>query len=267
MRIIAKNHDYYDSVLAFGHDTHVVFERKEEEYVAGWKKPLPEGYSFMSPKLGSRQMTYHWAHGRRQGGYDTNKMGREFSFNPFTVAFCGRLYPGIRLESRQGYMGTWKADYAYTLDAYVTLLHHFGLEFVAPGRKQPWVTYGERKGSPKKEKDCKEYFDRTGEDHIAFFAEKRKPIAVFDKPDEHDGARLTFNGELKKISFYKVFDAYTAFQELDMFISGVMSSPGSGDPTKTKPKRPNPVGISDEDLRDKKGFDDMSFKKAPTKRR
>ena len=264
MRIIAKNHDYYDSALAFGHDEHVVFERKEKEYVAEWKKPLPEGYSVMSPKMGRREMTYQWAHGRREGSYDTNKANREFAYLPFTVAFCGKLYPGIRIDSRKGTTDPWSSDYAYTFDAYVTLLNHFGIEFIEPTHKRTWVPYGETKGSPKKEKDCKEYFERFGEDHIEFFAERGHPIVVYVPGDP---TRLLINCELKKFAFYKVFDAYTAFQELDMFISGVMSSPGAGAPSKVKPKRPNPVDISDEDLRDKKGFDDMSFKKAPTKRR
>ena len=253
MRIIAKNHDYYDSALAFGHDEHVVFERKEKEYVAGWKKPLPDGYDVMSPKMGRREMTYQWAHGRREGSYDTNKEDREFAYLPFTVAFCGKLYPGIRIDSRKG-TDSWSSDYAYTFDAYVILLNHFGIGFVEPTRGRGWSVYGvERKGSPKKEEDCKEYFKRSGEGHAAFFAKRGHPIAVYVPGDP---TTLFINCELKKFAFYKVFDSYTAFQELDMFISGIMTRDG------------NPMaGISDKDLRDKKGFDDMSFKKAPTKRR
>jgi hypothetical protein len=263
MRIIAKNHDYYDSALAFGHDEHVVFERKEKEHVSGLKG-LPSGYDFMSPKMGRREMTYQWAYGRREGNYDTNKQNHEFAYLPFTIAFCGKLYPGICIESRKTSTSSWSSDYAYSFDAYVTLLNHFGIEFVQPTRRQAWVTYGERKGSPKKEEDCKKYFERSGEDHTEFFAERGQPIVVYNPGDP---TTLLINCELKKFAFYKVFDAYTAFQELDMFISGVMSSPGAGVPSKVKPKRPNPVDISDKDLRDKKGFDDMSFKKAPTKRR
>jgi hypothetical protein len=252
MRIIAKNHDYYDSALAFGHDEHVVFERKEEEHVGDWKNPIPKDYGFMSPRMGRREMTYQWARGRREGNYDTNKTNHEFAYLPFTVAFCGKLYPGIRIDSRKNAMSTWSPNYAYTFDAYVALLNHFGIEFVEP-QKRAWVTYGERKGSPKKEEDCKNYFERSGEDHIEFFAEHGQPIVVYSPEDP---PTLLINCELKKFSFYKVFDAYTAFQELDMFISGIMTRDG------------NPMaGISDKDLRDKKGFDDMSFKKAPTKRR
>jgi hypothetical protein len=251
MRIIAKNHDYYDSALAFGHDEHVVFERKEEEHVGDWKNPVPIDYCFMSPKMGRREMTYQWGCGRREGSYDTNKANREFAYLPFTVAFCGKLYPGIRIDSRKNNMDTWSPDYAYTFDAYVTLLNHFGIEFAEPTPKR---TYGsETKGSPKREKDCKKYFERSGEDHTEFFAKHGQPIVVYNPEDP---PTLLINCELKKFAFYKVFDAYTAFQELDMFISGIMTRDG------------NPMaGISDKDLRDKKGFDDMSFKKAPTKRR
>ena len=264
MRIIGKTHDYYDSALAFGHDKNVVFERVEENHVKRWNHPLPEGYDFMEPNLGSRSTVF----GRSLNEHDSNKKDHEFSYFPFTIAFCGRLYPGIRLDMRKGSTGVWAYDFAYSFEAYVSLLHQNGLKFIGTERKRLW-RYSERSGSPIKEDDCKKYFERAGEDHITFFAEKRKPIVVYDKDSAPSGstALLRFNPELKLWSFYKVFSAYTAFQELDMFISGVMSSPDAGAPTKRKPKRPNPVDISDEDLRDKKGFDDMSFKKAPTKKR
>ncbi len=258
MRIISKFQDYYDSALAFGHDERVVFERKKVEHVVGWKKPLPTGYDFMLPTLSARTVSYGWSRGRRWKDYDTNREGREFTFHPFTVSFCGKLYPGIRVASRKGgFMGEWSSDFAYNFKAYTMLMDKFGLEFT-DGKRRGWTLWGGNKGSPRSEEDSKEYFKRAGEDRVAFFAEKGIPIAICESDGYGTGGDTTllFNSELKKVAFYKVFDTYTTFQELDMFISGVMTREG------------NPMaGISDTDLRDKKGFNDMSFKKAPTKRR
>lgn len=265
MRIIAKNHDYYDSVLAFGHDMHVVFERKEETYVAAPKVPLPEGFDFMKPKLGTRRELY--------GECDNNSKGYTFQYYPFTVAFCGKLYPGIRLDSRKhsdNWVGGWSSEYAYTFESYRERLHHYHLPFHDPSGKNHqrygWF-YGNKQGSTRNEKDCRNYFERMGEDHTAFFAQRRCPIAVYTAEVDNGQPQLEFNSELRRVAFFKVFDPYTTFQELDMFIGGVMTDNSAGALTKSKPKRPNPVDISDTDMRDKKGFDDKSFKTPPTKSR
>ena len=44
--------------------------------------------------------------------------------------------------------------------------------------------------------------------------------------------------------------AVSCFQEIDMFLSGIMQSPEK-----------KMVNLTDKDMRDKKGFNDMSFKK------
>lgn len=257
MRIISKFQDYYDSALAFGHDEHVVFERKESEYIM-IQNSYPAEYDFMLPTLGTRGSRNRWVSNRRTSNYDTNGRGFEFVYRPFTVAFCGKLYPGIEIKYRKGgYMGEWSSSFAYDFESYGNLFLKYGLAFTEERRKRRWSWESNRRGSPKCAEDVDEYFKRTGEDHISFFADKRKPIAVC-KQGEDIGSNpvLRFNSALSNVAFYKVFDAYTTFQELDMFLSGVMTRDG------------NPMaGISDKDLRDKKGFDDMSFKKAPTKRR
>ncbi len=254
MRIISKHQDYYDSALAFGHDERVVFERNVSEYRMTIKKDsYPTEYDFMIPTLGTRGVHNRWS-----SNYDSNRKGFEFAYHPFTVAFCGKIYSGIEIKYRKGgYMGEWTSSFAYDFDSYVSLLKKYGLKFTDDSINRKWSWNTNRKGSPKCEKEVKEYFGRTGEDHISFFADKGKPIAICEQDEGFSNdCTLRFNSALSDVAFYKVFDAYTTFQELDMFISGVMTREG------------NPMaGISDTDLRDKHGFDKMSFKKAPTKRR
>ena len=103
------------------------------------------------------------------------------------------------------------------------------------------------------------------EDHIKFFADRSLPVVI--RQGQYREEKLEFNGELRRVGFQKVFEPYSAFQEIDMFVSGVMVRPQDNTPSKRKHKLPNPVDINDKDMRDKKGFDDRSFKKPPTKKR
>lgn len=61
---------------------------------------------------------------------------------------------------------------------------------------------------------------------------------------------------LEARGFYKLFDAYRAFQEVHMYLSGVLGF--------NNPHVPIP---DDKTMRDIKGFDNFSFKKAPSKKR
>jgi len=254
MRILSKNHDYYDTALAFGHDTTVVFERVEERYERG---EIPSEYkAIMLPSLSPR--AYHhiggpYTRGRRNG-FDTGTGHVELCYYPFTVAFCGKLYPGIEVASRHRGRYDWNLEHYYDFDSYAAFMTEMELEWHDAGKKR--YHYGGGRGSVRKEQDVQAFFAKRGNDHVTWFAERGKPIAVYFEEDGHEPS-LTFNGELKRYSFYKVFNAYTTFQELDMFISGVMARDDSAAMAR----------ISDENLRDQKGFDDMSFKKYPTKKR
>ena len=60
--------------------------------------------------------------------------------------------------------------------------------------------------------------------------------------------------KLSDIEFQKIVDPFTSFQELSMFISGVMGG-----------KSPPIIQLKDEDLIGKHGFDKWSFRKMSDK--
>lgn len=62
--------------------------------------------------------------------------------------------------------------------------------------------------------------------------------------------QIILNPVLKEIEFYKKIDSFTAFQELSMFISGIMGG-----------KSPCMIEISNDDKIAKHGFDKYSFRK------
>ncbi len=63
---------------------------------------------------------------------------------------------------------------------------------------------------------------------------------------------IEINANLNKFQFFKCLDPYSAFQNIEMFINGVASTPCNP-----------PIEISDVDKRDSRGFDKMSFRKRP----
>ena len=82
------------------------------------------------------------------------------------------------------------------------------------------------------------------------FVEHNTPVFII-RPKE-----ITINPSLKEVRFMTVKDVYTTFQEIQMFISGVL---GTG----TK----ETVDITDDVKRDKHGFDNKSFKKEPSEKK
>ena len=111
-------------------------------------------------------------------------------------------------------------------------------------------------------KSVNNFFKRVNQldqskDWTDFFLQYKTPIFIYNTDKNVD--RLEINAELKKIEFYKVFDNYSAFQELEMFISSTLCLTDSS-PSKYKGMKIN-NDISDKDMRDAKGFDNKSFKK------
>ena len=272
MRIISKFKDYYDTALALGHDEHVTFVRETQEYVGN---KVPEEFLFM---LGQ--------------GYDSttfqdikSKTVENVILTPHTIAFCGKLYRGIILTNtyRGGIYREPTHNFFYDLESLEEALSRKTKEGLKLRDKEPVVHIGKPSGirtkadryrkarehvSLKYRKAVEEYF-RGGviDTHRDFFIEKKVAIAVSNQsvnsPRYCWGSEmyireygLIINPELSDWQFYKVLDAYQAFQELEMFLGGVLA--GEDNPM---------AGISDRDLAKAKGYDCMSFRKEPTKRK
>jgi hypothetical protein len=256
MRIIAKNHDYYDTVLAHGHDEHVVYVREEISYRGGYhprrgSDGMPDKFKFMRPTSSSAE---------REGKH------HDFRFSPFMVAFCGKLHAGIAVEKTSRRSLNSSHAFFYDFETYqnfcaeheVPLLAEKESRFRMRGR---WLYASHRYSSRLHfEKGAKAYFEdweKKSDRHFDFFVEEKIPVAVCHSLDADQYFRLEINCELKRFEFFKVFDPFTAFQELDMFIAGTMV----GDEAAM-------ARIDDERMMKKKGFDHpYSFRKEPTKKR
>jgi hypothetical protein len=226
MLISSKFRDYYDCVLSYGVDKAIVYDRSTSEVkinraglVYSRKKDLP-----LLPDR--RGMTVR---------------GSKVWLSFRVVGFCGNLFPVIEMESE----GTNLFFYDLKM-----LRRHIGTK--NEGRYSWYCSY-----DPRSDSDMEIFFNPATWRHlVSAFQEHKVPVFEFKRWNEHRSDLLVLNPQLKPLGFVKVKDPATAFQELYMFITGVLGAA----------ERPT-VKVSDKVLAAKKGHGGKySFRKPPKER-
>lgn len=231
MRIISSFKDYYDCGQAAGQDPTIVYvrESRTEQYKNSERAyPFP---SCQSPFSGWRSA---------------------LSASSCVIGFCGRLYGAIQIRKQD------ETAFCYDMGAVEAFIYKHGGKDeirgfdVGYGRKPPRSSRGRVKFE-RFFQNCQGHRDR----YEKWFIENRCPIFVAqDAPGYWDAWEITYNARLKDYEFFRVFDPWQAFQELQMCFGGILAPP-------EKPMPP----VSDKDMRDIKGFDEWSFKKMSEKER
>lgn len=231
MLIIDKKHkDYYDGVVGTtGVDNSVVFERTTKE-IDNWKK---------FPKAFQRGISWNYKNKLIQHFTYRSKGDKYIHASHFIVGFCGKLYLGFKMYYENQVSPYYKetlVDFTYDVNEFKT---HFNQRWSFADFDE-FVEYV-------KNYDC-----------VDVHRELNTPIFIFDMNMLMKHGRdesFIINPILKEYNFYKVFDSFTAFQEIQMYISGVL---GVGE---------NPtIEVSDKDKIISRGFDyKWSFRKPPTK--
>lgn len=219
MLIVSKFHDYYDSAAGMGIDKTCVYKRSTEQVVK-------DRYSY-------------------RDSFENKK--KKFELEKFTIWFCGKVYPGVKIEEKDTYppYESNKMHYFYDADKLENFLKKNNLLKELKGIRSRY--YSRR--DFREDSDRKEYFDFNREtlrkikkDYVRY----RCPVMVIDE------SGIIKNPVLKNYGFAKVKDPYTAFQELYMYISGVLGS--SGNPM---------IELTDKDKQEKRGFWKWSFRTMP----
>lgn len=166
--------------------------------------------------------------------------------NYFIIGFCGKLYVGWKLyyETSRGYNKKLITEITYDVN------------FISPliDDKSSW------RGN---------FSDNLSEikgfDFLDIFRKYHTPIFVFDSDynvtsipiSRYGGGNSKFfiNPILKDYEFYKVFDSFQAFQEIQMFMTGVLGS-----------NEKNIVEVEDKYKITQHGFDKWSFRKESIKK-
>ena len=232
MRIKSDFHDYYDSVQAQGQDQSLLYLRKEEElrYERG------QGWPF--PRMGVHR---YW-------------LTKPLSVDDIIIGFCGKIYPLVKVNKSGCYGSDTNPVICYTLeevDAYID----------ANFKKRQLEGYYDKKNRYSRNWshyarhcDFEQFFQQCNDCKGRFenlFLEHRAPLFVGKENGRHGDMVITFNAPLKEWDFFRLFDTYTAFQEITMFLGGIAV------PLKPIPDIPDKIMVGI------KGFDEWSFRKPP----
>jgi hypothetical protein len=213
MYIISKRKDYYDGVAGTtGIDKTIVYNRQiieieEENYPKVFQRYNAFTNKNPSPfnKIGSIDIKHEI---RAAGVYEHAAI--------FIIGFCGKLYVGCKLYSE----GEKKLSYGnkelittitYDMENLKGLIRDYGWS----GKFEDNLNYV------------------LSYNPIEFFREFNAPVFVYDTdygrtcvPFKHwdNNHKFFINPLLKEYQFYKVFNAVQAFQEIQMFLSGVLGA-------------------------------------------
>lgn len=232
MKIISKAYDYYDTVA---YTDSPVFVRHEKDY-ANYSPPKEIEDIF-------EKAPFEYPH--------------SVESQTVLIGFCGRIYPLIILSHSQ-YEHHYGPTVIHTVFCYSQsdILKFFSLTKLKP---QNEIYIKKRKtishvSFSKRNMDILFGFHGKKISDDIFF-ELNSPVFIITRKRHSKEYQLTVNSSLKERGFQKIFNPFQAYQEIEMYLGGVLGQ-----------TEINTVGISDEDLKHQKGFDKWSFKKMPTKR-
>lgn len=238
MKIISKFKDYYDGIAHQYPDKEILYLR-ERKIVFPKKEEVPE--------LRVNAINVKWDRYNRQRA--------EWATSLEVIGFCGRFYPAVVIKNTLGPDPIiHRVAYSIAELAQALAEKKIGL----PDRDRLVWYYRDRYDHHRT--DYERYFQTEvkGEKIANIFALYNTPCFVV-RPDSVDEFRsktiIELNPCLKDYEFPRIVDPYTAYQELNMFIGGVLR----------RPEQPM-IAISDKDKAHKRGFDKWSFRRPPRKK-
>lgn len=237
MKIIGKGKDYYDSALRHGRSTGLCFFRTSSTFFESSRDDADfTEHAFMFDGVPSNNSVRRAKYGK-------------LLLSPFRVAFCGKLYNGIKAqfwgpELLCEWDGPSKVEYLYEPEGLACLIAETGLAQV--DKPQKWET----DAVP----GLLAFLESPAPVRHGFFVGKGEAIVLAENGQGYHARQVTVNPTLAEVAFFKVMDPWQAFQELEMFLGGIAA-----------PENGPPVVIADKDRVMQHGFDKMSFRKQPTK--
>jgi hypothetical protein len=249
MRIISKFHDYYDTAMAYGHDESTVYVRNFEIITDKHKADSYTPLFGISPGRGEKRNT-------------------KFSvmIRPFVVAFCGLTYKGVwvrtsRLFPSLDEIGPPADECFYNYEAFATHLKKFGFDLLAAVDRNRWSHQHSLARSETLR--WQTFLSAQGSTEFEQMLIENRVVSLLYASNTFDellqgkwrliqgnDPYVVLNPSLRAIDFYKVFDAFSTFQELEMYLGGVLPKPGA-----------MMVNIEDKYRIPQHGFDKWSFRK------
>jgi hypothetical protein len=236
MRIISRHHDYYDSALAHGADMTLVYERSTRT-LDGRGDPLGEALDVLSAPRREGHSVFH------KGRYHPQER-----YLPGVLLFCGRAFPFYEHD-----------HYERPVDGRTRTVH-WGLDTVeaaveASGQRGRWEAsyegYAHRSFS---RAHVQGFFEAPTPEGPAADAHARHgtPVILYRRLRDERKVQTVLDPVLRDLGFYRLRDSFTAFQEIAMYLGGVLRAG----------ERPM-VEIPDQVRAEKHGMDKTSFRRPP----
>ena len=240
MKIISNFSDYYDSIQKYHDDSGVVYFRKSLRFgeEVSLTKELPQlanqivdRYSkfFKIDRPTKHSGSYpYYSTGWRFKDNRNNRISVDWITNiskfpyyqfKYLIIFCGKLYPVVRFETINTNPLYGTNDFClYTANEFFEFIDKHGIQLNTSSDKTVVDTFFSASGS---EHDI----DFLIENKITNIVIKVKEDAPTIFQDSYKTSEVFLNPKLSDYSFYKVLDAYSCYQELDMWLSGRLAYP------------------------------------------
>ena len=258
MRIIGGK-DYYDSARAYGADPAHVLVRNHEQFT---QHDLPddfpfEGFANQFPvSFGIKNPIKNPIHNR----------DLDIRLGTVVVFFAGKIYKAIRAETAHpGVLVTpsryekpeYKYSYLWSMQDFEEWFEfnrkHIREDRMTSTKPRDWRRLDYEGVAAVAEKVLR--VRELTPEQMKWVVDNKVSIITGEYFSRSDNTNWTINSDfLGDYEFARVLDPYTAFQELAMWVGGIL--PGNENPM---------VSISDEDRASKHGMDKWSFRRPPWK--
>lgn len=236
MRIISKFHDYYDSVMAYGQDDSVVFKRDKVNVAYDYSpstgmvtiKEAPDNADTEKLKRIHDAFAPHVV--VNDGGWvrvgvsfsitlESTKKGIEYKLSRFFVIICGVVHNGVRVDWTPHRELITQTEFFYDMNELAEFLDREDVDITRKKKTYLWQSRGEMI----LREFIESWFDDVVVDREQLIADKVSLATI--SIDRYRSIKMCINPVLADIKFYKKMDAYTLFQELDMWVSGTLAWP------------------------------------------
>jgi len=246
MLIISKNKDYYDSAVGLGIDKTIIYNRKNQT--------IELDFSFIKKNNSNYPTIVIDIYNKFYPYTETYKGLRSVDF--VVIGFCGKLYPAFKFNglNKESNYKEEDSEIIFDRDILIDKLENLNID------KSIIRFYSN--GFNKKDKvDLINNWDYIVNMDISNIQrEYNTPVFAIEcnlKLTYSKQGNLIINPELNNYNFAKIFDPYTAFQEIQMYISGVLASGDNISETK----------MSEKEKVNQHGFDDKyGFRTRPKKK-
>lgn len=240
MYIISKHKDFYDMVAGQkGIDKTIVFERHI--------LTLSYNANNVDAKHWYVRPTSFPVYGGSRAGRYRGLSAGDKTFKVFLVGFCGKIYVCAKVSTVV--KGRTPFESAFEVHSHIhgidrikeAVCEYFNNDKYFDEQKSRWSNH----------QDLQHVIECTTNPKLLELFHTHKTPQFILYAGEKDN--LHINGNLKLVEFFKLFDPFMAFQEIEMYITGVLG-------INNKPM----VEISDKDKIAGHGFDPKySFRKEP----